>query len=187
MRSECLLYLSSILFLFMSSCNNTALTFTEKLEIAMVGSFNQPPEATGNADPKVLVFTLMGGQVTLGGGAELNLFKDQEPLEFRIIARPQIILESDLSTYLDEEISSVSLTFAPTLGGVGKYSETLTATLTSPRPAYTTATKIQKGQTIRLLISALWKNTVTVDDSTKPPTETLSAPSLVIELKNRNQ
>lgn len=165
-------------------CNDTSTSFTEKLEIAMSAAFSAPADARGTTDPKSLTFTLTGASVSLNDQTVLNLYQDLDPKEFRIVSRSQLILEADLSKYVTKEISEIAITFSKNIKGSGKYSSELTTTLSDSTARYSIPVKIQTAKTVRLEIQTQWKNTISIDTTTDPPTETLSAPGLILDLKN---
>lgn len=168
------------------SCNDSTTSFSEKLEIAMYASSSAPADARGTIDPKSLTFSLTGVSITLSDQTTLNLFQDKEPEDFRILPRSQLILEADLSKYTGKECSEIAITFKKEIVGIGKYSKDLTATLGASTSSYATPIKIETAKTVRLEIQVQWKNTISIDTTTDPPGETLSAPGLVLNLKNND-
>lgn len=183
-RTQIKYFLLLLIITQLVSCNDTSTSFSEKLEIAMSAAFSAPADARGTTDPKSLTFTLTGITLTLSDQTALNLYQDQDPKEFRIVARSQLILEADLSKYVSKEISEIAISFSKNIKGSGKYSSELTTSLSDATARYSVPFKIQTAKTVRLEIQTQWKNTISTDTTTDPPTETLSAPGMILDLKN---
>ena len=174
------IFLIRIILIFCLSCNEAAPDFAEKLQVVMVGTFVQPTDAKGSEDPKSLNFTLNGCGILLSDGEYLDLYQDQDPKQFRIIARPQIIMEADLTAYESKDIGEIRVIFDPTVEGVGKTFKNLSTIMPQPTKTLVQSLKIQAGKTIRLQISVPWKNTITVDSEGGGPLESLEPPTLVL-------
>jgi hypothetical protein len=169
---------------FLGACSGeTELDFSEKLTIAMLGTYEEPAGAAGNADPKFVNVTFIDASLTRSNGAIVDLFEG-EPTAFRIINRSQILHEVDMSSYVDETLSAISVSFEASVTAGGKLGSalesTLLATTVSSASTLTVESAIQK----RLEIHLQWKNTITLDESLDPPTETLGMPGLSATLED---
>lgn len=183
-KNSALSLLPAGLAALLGACSaDTELDFSEKLTIAMLGTYEEPAGVTGNADPKFVNVTFTDASLTKASGTIVDLF-DGEPTAFRIINRPQIIHEVDMSAYVDETLSTITVTFDATVTAGGKIEaameSTLLATTVSSDSALTVEAAIQK----RLEIHLQWKNTVTLDETVDPPTEALGMPGLSAEIKD---
>ena len=169
---------------FWGCAQSTKLDLTEKLTVAMQGVFEAPVDATGNADPKFEKFTLSAVTAVDSDGTSVNLYED-DPKEFRIISRPQIIFEADISDYVDKSFNTVALTFDPTTTVGGKIESDLAVALTDASPMLTDTFTVEKAKGLRLDVKVQWKNTVTRDEDADPASETASSPTFTLEMTSK--
>lgn len=168
----------------LNGCGESAsLDLSEKFTVAMLGVFEAPADAEGNAEPRSLSFTLQSVALTSAEGASVALYED-EPKEFSIINRSQIIAEADIAEYVGQAFTAVTVTFSAAVTAVARTSSDLPITLPSPALVHTAPIAVSKAKSHRLNIGVLWKNIVTYDDSGETPVETVSAPGFSFELRN---
>jgi hypothetical protein len=161
----------------------TELDFSEKLTIAMLGTYEEPAGAQGNADPKFVNVTFTDASLTKSNGTIVDLFEG-EPTAFRIINRSQILHEVDMSSYVDETLSAITVTFEATVTAGGKIEAAMESTLLAATVSSDSALTIEAAIQKRLEIHLQWKNTVALDETVDPPTETLGMPGLSATLKD---
>jgi hypothetical protein len=168
-----------------TGCGSTSTTLElgEMLTVAMIGVFEAPPDAEGNAEPKFVKFDLEGLKLAAADGTEVELFEEEEPLEARIINRSQIIYEASLADYVDTEFTSLTVTFGQDIVAGGKYEDEITAELPVAAAEYVDAITVEKAKGLRLTVQVQWKNILTRDEEADPPTETMTAPTLTLDLK----
>jgi prophage tail gpP-like protein len=157
----------------------TSLTLKTGLQLVMTGVLDQAVGATGNADPKYEGFVLKSAAFTAPGGTTVSMY-DGPDLSLRIIDRPQIIADKDLTSYANESITDVVVVFGSTVTAGGKYSDDLAATLTNPTQTYSQAISVTQDSMQQLTINVQWENSITRDDSAK--SETLQEPSFELDL-----
>jgi hypothetical protein len=160
-------------------CGSAKLTVDQKFVVAMVGVFEAPADATGNAEPKYQTYSLEDVSFTMSDGSALPLYTDAAQ-SFRIVNRSQILFETDISKEVGQTVAAINVQFAATIEGGGKTGATLTATLPSPVLTLNEAFVLEKAQSTRLNIDVQWKNTVTLDSSADPVTEVMSAPTFLL-------
>lgn len=170
--------------LISSGCSlDTNVDFSEKLTMSMVGSYESAEGASGNSEPRFVKVTLNSASLTKSDGTNVELYSG-EPKEFRIINRPQILLEADMSSYVGETVSAITLSFAPDIIGAGRIEDAMQSSLLNSTVSYQQAYKVEKAIQKRLDVSLQWKNVITLDESVSPHSETLGMPSLIVELNN---
>ncbi len=160
----------------------TKIDLTEKLTIAMQGTFEAPPAADGNAEPKFVKFTLDDVTMTQTDGTVVDLY-DADPLDLRIINRPQIIHEAKIKDYVGSDFSQITVTFAADAEAGGKYETSMPLTLATSEADFVEAFSVEKAKSLRLDISVQWKNTVTRNDDDK--SETVTSPAFLLELVSK--
>lgn len=158
---------------------STDLAVKETLAVVMTGVFESPADAIGNAEPKSLAFTLEDVTATTADGTVLDLY-DADPVQYVIISRAQIVAEAELTEYVDEVITALTVTFAADVVGKGKYDAEMTTTLTSASAIYQNTFTIEKAKAMQLDVNVQWKGIVTRDE--EAATETMSSPAFVAEL-----
>lgn len=162
-------------------CGDTSVSLEEKLVVAMLGVFEAPEDASGNADPRYLSIDFLDLTLTKSDGEEVDAFEPSSST-LRIVNRSQIIAEYSLSKYVGESFTSVKATFAPAATAGGKYASSLPVTLSTPAPVYTEVLTVEKTKNIRLDLKAQWKNTLTRDDDAN--SETATSPTFRFVLAN---
>ena len=150
---------------------------TETLTLLMVGVFEKSPDAAGNAEPKKMTFSLTGAELLLADGTAVDLWEGGDPAYHTVISRPQIVYEKSLADYVGKSFTTLRLTFDPTVTGSGKYEEEIAVTLPNPTPDFISTLTIEKGKSIEITANVQWKDLITRDTSTSPPTETMTPPS----------
>lgn len=170
-----------LLPLLLVSCNqSTSIDLTEKLTVAMLGVFEAPQDADGNAEPRAMAFTLQSVKLNSADGTEIELFED-DPTEYSIINRSQIIAEAEIADYVDQSFSGITVTFAPEVTVAGKIEPELPVTLVNSELLYEDLIEIEKAKSFRLNINVQWKNIVTHDEEAE--TETAVPPAFSLEIK----
>ena len=160
-----------------------SLEFSETLVVGIIGVFTAPDDATGNAEPRNVTLTLEDVQIVASDSGTVDLYTD-EAEEFKVASRSQIIFEADLADYVDQEITSLQVTFASAATASGKYEEELAITFDDVTVEHTEAFTVSAAQTNRINIQLEWLNIITRDEDADPPTETISAPSFATELED---
>lgn len=165
-----------------SACGqSTTLDLTEKLSVAMQGTFEAPPSAAGNAEPKAVTFQITGLTMTRADGTIDDIFQDEtEPKEVRIINRPQIVYEPKVHDFVDVAYTKLTLSLAATAEAKGKYEDAMSVTLAQPTADFVDTFTVAKAKSMRLDVSVQWKNTVTRDDDAK--SEVMSSPTFLLDL-----
>ena len=172
---------SIILGLGLTACGSTKLELDESLTVAMLGVFEAPTDATGNADPRSQTYTLQDVSLVGLDGSLVDLFPD-EPKEIRIVNRSQIIHEADLSDYAEAVYAGIRVEFAAAVVGAGKIEPEMAVTLADPIVLYAQQFTVEKAIAQRLEIHVQWKNTVTRDEAADPVTEVMAVPTFATQL-----
>jgi hypothetical protein len=165
----------------LTGCSDTfSLSLKEKLLVSMVGIFEAPEGAEGNSEPRSMSFTLEKVTLIAEDGSETEMYED-DPAEFAIINRSQIIAEADAADYVGDSFSGIRVTFSPDVTVVGKVDDSMVVTLTQSDLLYSEAFTFEKAKELRFNIKTQWKNTITFDEAAN--TETAVPPSFDLEIK----
>ena len=146
----------------------------------MIGAFEAPEGAEGNAEPRSMTFTLEKVTLIAEDGTEIEMY-EADPAEFAIINRSQIIAEADVADYVGDSFSGIRVTLSPEATVVGKIDDDMVVTLTQNELLYSEAITIEKAKELRLNIKTKWKNTITSDEAAN--TETAIPPAFDLEIK----
>ena len=157
----------------------TASSVTTNLNVAMNGTSTVPDGAIGNNDPTYQLYTLKSITLTKSDGTSVAAY-DGDPVELRIINRPQIISTYDMSKDAGTVFSAITITFDTTVTGAGRYQDNLSIGLTNPVLTYNQSFTVAKAQDRRLDILVNWQNTVTESDADE--TDSLQAPTFQLKL-----
>lgn len=168
---------------YLTGCgSDTEVDFSESLTIVMLGTFEETAGASGNAEPRYVDVTFTDATVAKGDGSIVDLF-DLEPVAYRILDRPQKLLEVDMSDYVDTTLSAITLSFGATVKAMGKSKTELSGTFAATTVMTEEGLLVEKAVKKRLEIHVRWKNAITRDDTTDPPTETLGSLGLSTKIK----
>ncbi|MBM4253179.1 MAG: hypothetical protein FJ146_14515 [Deltaproteobacteria bacterium] len=167
--------------IILSGCADvlSATTVTTKLNIAMTGNAAVPEGAVGTQDPIFQLYTLKSVVLTKSDGTTVTGY-DGEPIDLRIISRPQIITTYDMATDAGVVYSSIAVTFDSAVTGAGRYQDDLAITLDNPVLTYDQPFTVAKAQDRRLDIWVNWQNTVS--ESEVDQTNSIQAPSFTLTL-----
>ncbi len=167
--------------LLLSGCADAlnATNVTTKLNIAMVGNASVPDGAIGTQDPIFQLYKLVSVVLTKSDGTTVAGYEG-DPLDLRIISRPQIITTYDMAKDSGVVYSSVAMTFDPTVTAAGRYQDDLSITLENPVLTYSEPFTVAKAQDRRLDIYVNWQNTVT--ESEVEQTNSVQAPTFSLTL-----
>jgi hypothetical protein len=150
----------------------------------MYGIFDAPSSAEGDSAPRWQTYLLDEVRATYQtktgetwGPAESVVLKSSLDRTLKILDRPQIIYEKDLSKYDGKRFRSITLIFDPTvvIAGIEKSNHELT--LSSGEIAWEGAKTFNEAKGFDLTIKVQWNNTVDTSG-----TETVSAPEFTKEL-----
>lgn len=159
-----------------SGCAET-LDTTKKFTIYMQGSLEAPADATGDADPDAITFTLEDITLSPLTAEAIDLY-DVDAADFKIIKRDQIIFQKAVTDLDGTSYGSATITFNPTAVVKSELDDAQNITLTSP--VITSGDFVcGTGQDCALRITVLWKNTITRDADAG--TDVASQPSFQIE------
>jgi hypothetical protein len=150
----------------------------------MVGALIEPEGAEGNHDPVSQTYTLEGVFLSPDPdtGEALALYTE-DPTDFKIISRPQIIYKREIeSSWVGESFDSLVVRFAASFTASGKYEEDVPLELADIDIGQFAAFTVEKGQGLEATLSIHWKNTVLRDEEADPPTETFSVPEFEVEV-----
>lgn len=142
--------------------------------MVILGTFQAPSDAVGNADPRFISMSLEKVVLTLSDGTSVDA-SPTTPTSLRVLSRPQIAVEKDLADYVGKTISTVAIAFNATAVVGGKYTTEIPITLANPSPKYTGSLSIEKTKKIGLEVDVQWKNIITRDDTAA--TELVSSPT----------
>jgi hypothetical protein len=157
--------------------SKSTLGLTQGITIAMTGTFEAPPDAAGNSDPRFEKITLNKVTLNKSDGTTVDA-SPTDPAEFKILSRPQIIAEKDLTDAVGTTFTSIDFEFAGTVLVTGRYSTDMEVALPNPTPSYSGSFTVEQQKSVRLDISLQWRDTVTRDDSAKQDSATAPAFSL---------
>jgi hypothetical protein len=171
---------ASILSLLTGCGDSLSISLKEKLLVAMIGVFEAPEGAEGNAEPRSMSFTLEKVTLIAEDGTETETYEG-DPAEFAIINRSQIIAEADAADYVGDSFAGIRVTFSPEATVVGKVDDSMNVALTQSELLYAEAFTFEKAKELRVNIKTQWKNTITFDETAN--TETAISPSFELEIK----
>jgi hypothetical protein len=157
----------------------SATTVSTKLNIAMTGNAAVPEGATGTQDPIFQLFKLKSVVLTKSDGTTVAPYEG-DPVDLRIISRPQIISTYDMGSDSGVVYDSIAVTFDSAVTGAGRYQDDLSITLEDPTLTYSQPFTVAKAQDRRLDIYVNWQNTVT--ESEDEQTNSIQAPSFTLTL-----
>lgn len=168
------------------ACDDEFASTDVGVKVRMWGVFEAPVNATGTFSPTWQAYEFIG--ITLiraDDGSAVDLYSGA-PISVRIINRPQIIYSETLGNLEglseNDEFSSAEVRFSEILVGAGKLAEDYVVPLDSTNINYGLPFTVEPGKDLRFNINVLWKNTVTRDADGSPGTETMSAPTLRLEV-----
>lgn len=171
---------TTLLLTFLTGCG-TGLTNETKFTVRMLGSLSQPAGATGTASPVAGIFLF--NQVSLQpaeGGDPVELYTE-EPLDLRIINRPQEIWSTvDLTELVDIEFSSATVELDDTVIIVDQDENEHNINLDSGSLTIDELFTITDGKETTITIRAVWGKTITpaVDETDA----VVSAPTFSVSL-----
>jgi hypothetical protein len=173
--------LSAVVLLGTSGCGVSTEVEDPNLTVEMYGIFEAPSSAEGDSAPRWQTYLLDEVRATYEAddraGVESVVLKSNLDRTLKILDRPQIIYEKDLSKYDGKRFRSITLIFDPTvvIAGIEKSNHELT--LSSGEIVWEGAKKFNEAKGFDLTIKVQWNNTVDTSG-----TETVSAPEFTKEL-----
>lgn len=166
----------------LAGCGST-LSSDTKIRVRMAGSLTQPTGATGSKSPmaQVYLFNNLSLQPE-DGSAAVNLY-DGDPLERRIITRPQELWSTtDLDNYEGLSFLSATVKLDPTVVVVDEAKEESTITLDSGDLTMNDAFTITKGKETVITIRANWGKTISEAGEESATPGSVSAPAFKLFL-----
>ena len=159
-----------------TGCGTTTTTSPE-LNVEMVAVFSPPSTATGNVTPMSQEYKLEAVNFTDAAGTVTNMVK--EALSYKIVNRPQIVLNAPLSDYKGTSFIKVAVQFSAAIKTSTKSNQDIASSLTTPSQELSYGFLIEETSSVRIIIKTKWGNSVTLNADTG--VETVGDP--VFELK----
>ena len=168
--------------IFLTASCSSSLSSDTKIRVRILGSLAQPTGATGTKSPMAQIYLFYNLSLQPSDGSAAVDLYDADPLELRVISRPQEVWSTtDLTDYEGVEFNSATISFDPAVLVVDQDSEEHTITLDSGELAMSEAFTVTAGHETVITIKASWGKTVTPIDDTTPET-TVSAPAFSLFL-----
>lgn len=151
----------TIASVLMTACGLSTDT-TQYLSIQMYGVSEAPASAAGNASPVWQNYSLTKVDMMNADGSEATtLFDDAaSPKTAKIVNRPQLIYQKDVTDLAGNDYSAIQLTFDTAVTGGSKNSSDHTFTLTTGVQTLTQNFTIEDGKDKTLTVQLRWLNTV---------------------------
>jgi hypothetical protein len=177
------IFVTIIIASFVPSCQQP-FDLTQYIRLRMEGTLIAPEGASGAYEP-IFQDYLFEALYFQGDDDELYTIFEDEAEVFRIIDRPQILLESEMLDELRERsYKGLIVKFYPLVLGASRYEDEHTITLESGDVLYENEFSLEKGRGLSIDIKVNWKNTVIRDESETPPLETMQTPDFTISVKS---
>lgn len=139
-----------------------------KLEIQMYGVPRAPESAAGDRDPQFQTYEVQS--ITLAS-PEGDVALLTEAQSFKIVDRPQIILDKVADDLSGKSFTGLTVVLSPTVVGGDNDEADLTFTLSNPTLALTRSLAIEEGKNTTFIIKANWANTIGSGAMTEPTFE----------------
>ncbi|MGE0173531.1 MAG: hypothetical protein AB7T49_12110 [Oligoflexales bacterium] len=158
------------IFWLLTACGLTSTSATEQtLTIEMAASKTTPDGAEGDVTPKYQNYTITAVNFLSEDGTETTeLYGATDGKEYKIIERDQIIFKKDIGDLKGNTYSGITVSFNGDVTGASENSDDHSFILSDPNLVLSEAFTIEKGKSITLYISVLWKNTVLEDAMSEP-------------------
>ncbi len=172
------------ILLLLASCEQS-LDTAQYLRVRMIGVLTAPEAATGSYDPISQTYELEGVFLTPETGDSLSLYTEPEAKEVKIINRSQIIFETKVTEdYVGTNFSALAVRFSSTVLGASRYEEEHNLEMEDTDIIYSETFTFETGRGVSAVIDVNWKNTVTRDETTEPPTETMEVPTYTMTIES---
>lgn len=152
--------------LSLSACG--AFSDETKLEIQMYGVARAPASATGDRDPQFQSYTV---ESIVLNSAEGDVSLLDAPATFKIVDRPQILLNRIADEWAGRTFTGLTVTFDANVIGGDNESSDLSFTLSTPVVALTQTLLLEEKQSLNFTIKAVWANTIAAGTMTEPTFE----------------
>jgi hypothetical protein len=150
----------------LSACG--AFSDETKLEIQMYGVARAPASATGDRDPQFQTYKVQSIALS---SAEGDVALLSETSTFKIVDRPQILVDKVADEWAGRTFTTMTVTFEPLVTGGNSESSALSFTLSQPVLTLTQPLLLEKGKSLNLTIKASWSNTIAAGTMTEPSFE----------------
>ena len=163
-----------------SGCGISTDVTDPNLTIEMYGVFESPAGAEGDTIPKWQTYLIEGVTLHLAAtdtaDAEDVALYTGDPTALKILDRPQIVFEKDLTSHDGKVISGITVSFDPIIVVAGPEKSDHEVTLDTGDLTLTATKTIDKTKGLDLFIKVRWRNTVDTSgtESVTPPTFDLS-------------
>ncbi|RYZ53242.1 MAG: hypothetical protein EOP07_18160 [Proteobacteria bacterium] len=136
-----------------------------RIEIQMYGIAQAPASAAGDHDPQFQTYELQS--ITLNSATDSARLVEN-PMKFKIVDRPQILLSRIADSYIGKSYTGMTVVFAPTVVGGDKDEGSLSFDLSQPSPTLTETITFEEGKSLTYIIKAAWENTMGDGAMTEP-------------------
>lgn len=152
------------------------------IRIKMIGVLEKPGDATGGFEPISQTYKFTKLTLTLQNG-NTEVFEPGKETKVRISNRLQeVYKKAIISEQIGRVYDSAEITFDPAITGISKYEDKHSLSLDNPIANFNSGFAISKGKSLTFVVKVKWKGTITRDESSSPPKETMSQPSLEISI-----
>lgn len=156
----------AILLAALSGCG--AFSDETKLEIQMYGIARAPETATGDRDPQFQTYEFTSISL-LSAEGDFDLLEEAE--SFKIVDRPQIILDKDMNEQIGKAYTGINVVLSPDVVGGDSQAPELSFTLSNPTLALEQAIDIEEGKSKTITVKLIWANTIGSEAMTEPSFE----------------
>ncbi len=147
----------------------------EELEVEMYGVSSAKDGVSGDRDPSYQWWWLKEVHIVPVEGETISAIYDEEGISYRIVDRPQIIFQQDLSDYLGVEFSKLELVFGSTVLGGNQSITDLSFPLSQTTLTLTGPFTMKKARKLQVVLELAWANSLS-EDKLEEPGITLTIP-----------
>lgn len=163
--------------LMVTACGNLSdLSETKPmLKLSIFGVNESPDTAEGNSTPRFYELSLQGLNLRTTDGETIS-FAPEQTETYRVINRPQIIYEKDITEYAGTEFDRLTVLLDPEVTVGGKFASDHALTLSDSTISYEQSFSAKKSSDLEFGVKIQWMNTLTEGDSS----ETVAIPSFEV-------
>ena len=140
----------------------------EEIEIEMYGVATAKDGVSGDQDPTYQTWWLKEVHIVPTEGETISATYDGDGLSFRIVDRPQIIYQQDLSDYLGVEFSRLEMVFGATVQGGNQSISGASFPLSQTTLTLNGPFEMKKARKLQVLLELAWANSLSESQMEEP-------------------
>jgi hypothetical protein len=158
-------------FLAVLLAQGCSLGEVEEIEVEMYGVVETVEGAAGDRDPSYQTWWLKEVHIVPSEGDPLDFVYDNEGIPFRIVGRPQIIFQHDMSDFMGVEFSRLELVFGDEVLGGDQNIKDKSFTLSQPTLTLTGPFEMKKARKLKALLELSWAKSLSEESLLAPGIE----------------